>query len=235
MFTELQYKETTEANFIKRRHEWLRNLGTTIPPIIDPYIEIFSQDQEILHIKADPRAYETDAWGEYAFTCFAIPIYTQLFSIIFCWPCAIPVSKYSGDFNLHANARHLILRENSLVYRVDQGDMLSLNLFDGACFELSRFELTRGIELVFSLDDEIDIVKHQRDDSCSDTDDVHIVYKGKPIAIMRNPQNLDEFIQKFHAQVEIANKSKSVANIDQIQRKIHELILTFEQKIVNTP
>ena len=96
---------------------------------------------------------------------------------------------------------------------------------------MKKFE--RTIELVFSLDDPIELVKlSKRDDNCIMETTILVRYKNRTlVSIYAKEPDVDQFIERFNIQREIAREK---LNIDQHQRTIHEVILDFYKELVTT-
>ena len=123
---------------------------------VDPYKKLFYEDSEILELNLNPDYFIKKQCNTELSLCVMIPCCAPLIALDLVSSYFFILCNQAKILEV-ANAKHLILRENSLVFRIDKDRPQDFR------FELCETKainaLTTDFELVFSLDDPIELVK----------------------------------------------------------------------------
>jgi hypothetical protein len=193
----------------------------------DPYLEIFKDDSIIVDMPTDAKRLHRKLTFGVLMQLLMPP----------CIPCCIlnglpcTVLFCPGDkFERTADARHIYLREKSLLYHLKGGEPE----YPHICWCMPRLQTKHDIQLVFSLDDNIGLEPKHFTECCASIDSVALTYNYQTIALLDTPENLEEFIAKFQEQQAKARENPPSKDINPIIREMHCVISEYMALLTNS-
>ena len=195
----------------------------------DPYVKIFRSDPVVYELPIRTNTRVLQHCESVCCTGVMIPC-MFIFQVILCSPCA--VCCMCSDVKKGASANHLILREHSLVYRMDPvtvatiDPMVPMLEICKACESEQFYE----IELVIPLDDDIRMEILSPVYSCNGNypfQTLLVKWKGFFIAAIDTPGHAAKFIEMVKTQTAAISDKNFTAQIPQDVQESHEQVIAL--------